>query len=327
MAVKQITLRAWSNNSDVAPVEINQGDILSRTVVFTLLDSTGAPIDLTLSSVRVHFSKPDGTVAYLTASVVNGPAGMAAVTLDSQCTAVPGTVKSIVQITGSGGNNLFITGAVFIVGAINVEGSIISANDFTALTDALAQVQGIANKADKSTKINGHSLAADFDISADEVKAVPKTRTIANLPLSDDITLAQLGGLLFPVGSTCIRTDSVNPGTIYGGTWSVYAAGKMLVGVDLSDTDFNSAGKTGGSKDHTHGLTNAVAAINLNAIGNFTELQQNAPSDYTITGYRPIGTLTPGGGNSSVGTALIGNTDSKSLLPPYVTCYMWQRTA
>ena len=146
MAVKHVTLRAWSDNSDVAPVKINQGDILSRTIIFTLLDSGGVPIDLTLSSVRVHFNKPDGTVAYLTASIVNATAGIISVTLDSQCTAVPGTIKSIVQVTGPNGENTFINGPVFAVGAINIEGSIISANEFTALTDALKQVQGIANK-------------------------------------------------------------------------------------------------------------------------------------------------------------------------------------
>lgn len=166
MAVKRITLRAWSDNSDVAPIKINQGDILSRTIIMTLLDSGGTPIDLTLSTVRVHFSKPDGTVAYLTASIVNATAGIISVTLDSQCTAVPGTVKAIVQTTGPNGENLFFTGLTFAVGVVNIEESIISANEFTALTDALAQVQGIANKADKSTMINGHTLAESFNLKA-----------------------------------------------------------------------------------------------------------------------------------------------------------------
>jgi hypothetical protein len=172
MAVKHVTLRAWSDNSDVAPVKINQGDILSRTIIMTLLDSTGAPIDLTLSSARVHFSKPDGTVVYLTASIVNATAGIISVTLDSQCTAVPGLVKSIVQVTGPDGENLFFAGLTFVVGAINIEGSIISSNEFTALTDALKQVQGIANKVDKSTTINGHSLEESFSLTSSDIGAI-----------------------------------------------------------------------------------------------------------------------------------------------------------
>jgi hypothetical protein len=172
MAVKHVTLRAWSDNSDVAPVKINQGDILSRTIIMTLLDSTGAPIDLALSSARVHFSKPDGTVVYLTASIVNAAAGIISVTLDSQCTAVPGLVKSIVQVTGPDGENLFFAGLTFVVGAINIEGSIISSNEFTALTDALKQVQGIANKVDKSTTINGHSLEESFSLTSSDIGAI-----------------------------------------------------------------------------------------------------------------------------------------------------------
>jgi hypothetical protein len=172
MAVKHVTLRAWSDNSDVAPVKINQGDILSRTIIMTLLDSTGAPIDLTLSSARVHFSKPDGTVAYLTASIVNATAGIISVTLDSQCTAVPGLVKSIVQVTGPDGENLFFVGLNFQVAAVNIEDSIVSSNEFTALTDALKQVQGIANKVDKSTTINGHSLEESFSLTSSDIGAI-----------------------------------------------------------------------------------------------------------------------------------------------------------
>lgn len=172
MAVKHVTLRAWSDNSDVPPQKINQGDILSRTFIITLVDSGGAPIDLTLSSVRVHFTKPDGKVCYIDASIVNASAGIFSVTLDSQCTAVPGLVKSIVQVTGPNGENMYCTGPKISVGAINVENSVVSSNEFTALTAALAQVQNIANKVDKSTTINGHSLEESFSLTSSDIGAI-----------------------------------------------------------------------------------------------------------------------------------------------------------
>jgi hypothetical protein len=208
MAVKHVTLRAWSDNSDVPPVKINQGDILSRTIIMTLLDSTGAPIDLTLSSARVHFSKPDGTVVYLTASIVNAAAGIISVTLDSQCTAVPGLVKSIVQVTGPDGENMYCTGPKISVGAINVENSVASSNEFTALTEALAQVQNIANKAD---------LNADGKVIQDPA-SYGKAGGAATLNSNGKV-------IQDPASSTVIRVPLVLNNTT--GDWTGSASGGM----------------------------------------------------------------------------------------------------
>lgn len=61
----------------------------------------------------------------------------------------------------------------------------------------------------------------------------------------------------FPVHSTMIFTDSTDPNSIWvGTTWVKFAEGQTLIGMSSSDTDFNSLGKTGGTKSislsHTH---------------------------------------------------------------------------
>ena len=65
-------------------------------------------------------------------------------------------------------------------------------------------------------------------------------------------------GQIYPVGSIYINaTSNTNPGTLLGiGTWVALGAGKVLVGYDASDSDFNSAMETGGSKTHTLATTN-----------------------------------------------------------------------
>ena len=55
----------------------------------------------------------------------------------------------------------------------------------------------------------------------------------------------------YPVGSIYISTSSTNPSTIYGGTWERYGQGKTLVGLNESETEFNTINKTGGEKTHT----------------------------------------------------------------------------
>lgn len=64
----------------------------------------------------------------------------------------------------------------------------------------------------------------------------------------------------YPVGSIYISVNAANPGTLFGGTWEAWGSGKVPVGVNPSDSDFSTAGKTGGSKtvnlNHSHTVNN-----------------------------------------------------------------------
>ena len=155
-----------------------------------------------------------------------------------------------------------------------------------------------------------------------------------------------------PIGSLFLSMDSTNPGTLFGGTWVLTAAGRMLVGVDTSDPDFDTAGKTGGSKylqahthshNHTHGLSGAFAGITAgyNSIAVALKTGVSWARSRTITG-----SLTSTESTASVSDAsqLFGSTDgvtdaagaqqtgstgtgSAGNLPPYLACYIWRRTA
>ena len=53
----------------------------------------------------------------------------------------------------------------------------------------------------------------------------------------------ELMKLVFPIGSTYITQEETNPSTILNfGTWE-RVKGKVLVGLDEDDTDFNTIGK------------------------------------------------------------------------------------
>ena len=58
---------------------------------------------------------------------------------------------------------------------------------------------------------------------------------------------------VYPVGSIYINaTNSNNPSSLLGfGTWVAFGAGRVPIGIDSSDTDFDTAEETGGSKTHT----------------------------------------------------------------------------
>lgn len=60
----------------------------------------------------------------------------------------------------------------------------------------------------------------------------------------------------WPVGSIFLSAVSTNPATLLGfGTWSAIGAGRVLIGIDAGDADFDTLGETGGAKttSHTHG--------------------------------------------------------------------------
>ena len=63
--------------------------------------------------------------------------------------------------------------------------------------------------------------------------------------------IADLYNAIFPVGQIVIKGDNEDYSNWLGFTWERTAVGKVLVGIDSTDTDFNTIGKTGGEKKHT----------------------------------------------------------------------------
>ena len=63
--------------------------------------------------------------------------------------------------------------------------------------------------------------------------------------------LATILDKMYPIGSIYISTTLSTPaqvGSAIGGTWETYGKGQTLVGVDTSQTEFNTVSKTGGAK-------------------------------------------------------------------------------
>lgn len=66
-----------------------------------------------------------------------------------------------------------------------------------------------------------------------------------------DNGIADLYDAIFPIGQIIIKGDDADYSNWLGFTWERTAVGKVLVGYDNKDTDFNTIGKTGGEKEHT----------------------------------------------------------------------------
>ena len=117
--------------------------------------------------------------------------------------------------------------------------------------------------------------------------------------------------LVFPIGSTYVTQTNTNPSTILGfGTWE-RLKGKVVVGLDENDTDFNQINKTGGSKyiqEHYH-----KDAIAVNGHEKLETVGYNGPNNTSQYYVR----------TSGVQGAKTGN--SGNLQPYQVVGYMWIR--
>lgn len=126
----------------------------------------------------------------------------------------------------------------------------------------------------------------------------------------------QLFLLMHRVGDIIFSTSDENPSTIYGGTWVAWGKGQVPVGVDTSDSDFNTVEKTGGEKEHT--LTVDEMPSHKHDFGQQFATTSNLSGAYGY--YMIAGTQTDVIKNT-------GGNQPHNNLQPYITCYMWKRTA
>lgn len=136
---------------------------------------------------------------------------------------------------------------------------------------------------------------------------------------------------IYPVGSIYITTVSTNPSTYFGGTWVAFGAGKTLVGLDSGDTDFNTVEKTGGAKTHTLTVEQMPSHRHDKIQG--LSASQTLYTGESVDGVtNQIGVRNNTGSNNSswkeaLYTNLTGGGQAHNNLQPYITTYMFKRTA
>jgi hypothetical protein len=158
---------------------------------------------------------------------------------------------------------------------------------------------------------------ADYTITDDKIQSVggSKFMNLSAIPSSAgkipdaNISTTTLLELIYPVGIVITLGVSTNPATLLGfGTWEAIA-GKVIVGIDGTQTEFDTLDETGGSKTsaHTHTIPNNSQQTDVGWDGN------GSGSKYYTT-------ITHNHGGAT-------GSDSTSVLQPYIVKYVWQRTA
>ena len=119
-----------------------------------------------------------------------------------------------------------------------------------------------------------------------------------------------------------MSVNSTNPKNLFGGTWVAWGTGRVPVGIDTSQTEFDTSEKTGGTKTHT--LTKEQIPSHNHEI---PELKDDSGSNHTYpkntsrAARTTTGTFKAWWGN----TGDTGGGQPHNNLQPYITCYMFKR--
>lgn len=125
-----------------------------------------------------------------------------------------------------------------------------------------------------------------------------------------------------PIGHIRMETTDVNPATYLGfGTWVLWGAGRVPVGVDTADTDFATVEKTGGEKEHKLDLEELPGDVVAGGTTN-KAWAVAAWGDFSDSAY-PLTTVNNENNELTHGT----NHQAHNNLQPYITCYMWKRVS
>ena len=160
---------------------------------------------------------------------------------------------------------------------------------------------------------------------------------------------ASILDLVYPVGSIYMSVDPRNPHEFIGGTWVEWGKGKVPVGVDKDDNDFNAAGKEGGEKTHYLSVSEMPSHSHEGTYtdpksettgkpddnGEYSNTKYSVHYGVTQEGMRYVetssGAVVPIPLNNVIesihGVYPNGGSQAHNNLQPYITCYMWKRTA
>jgi len=250
------------------------------------------------------------------------------------------SVTRLDQLLGSGGNldylllrtqrMIALTG-----GTLTIASGVITVAPVNGYGHYKVATQGAAAADDLDTISGG----TDGDVIILEMATAGQVPTLkngtGNILLSEDVALDTLTTVImlrldgtnwkmvaspastfvaWPVGSVFVAVVSTNPATLLGyGTWVAFGAGRVLVGLDAGQTEFDTVEETGGAKTHTLS-TDEIPAHTHDIDATAAGFDAGSGGDW-----QP-------GGAGSYNTGATGGGGAHNNLQPYIVVYMWKRT-
>lgn len=173
------------------------------------------------------------------------------------------------------------------------------------------------------------------------ISSITPLKNTVGIPTSRSFSMGDLIDIIHPVGKIFFTDDPRNPSEYYPGTtWVAWGSGRVPVGVDVNDSDFNAPNKTVGAKSHSY---TPAGTVN----GHVLTVNEMPEHDHTFTDSTYEGAAQWGFADEQGGTQKVyftrstnktggsqahthpftGTASTQSHIQPSITCYMWKRTA
>ena len=169
-----------------------------------------------------------------------------------------------------------------------------------------------------ATEFNGKTSDSYLQLGDDETGSTGAAPTI-NAGTFGGMTVSQFVEMIYPVGSIYMSVSATSPASLFGGTWESIS-GRFLLGADSA----YSAGSTGGEATHTltvdemPGHYNRLKNISWGGESSATVSHNGSYLVYDHNGSTPI---------TNDYYENVGGGAAHNNMPPYLSVYMWQRTA
>ena len=205
-----------------------------------------------------------------------------------------------------------------------------SGKDALADTDASKVISGDDFHTEFTTVQT--AINSKADIASETLTGTPLAPTAAEGTNSTQIATtafvrAEILSRVYPVGSifttVTAYADSAAVVAVVGGTtWAAFGAGKVLVGLDSGDTDFDTVEETGGSKTDSHTLTTSEIPSHTHTVHDSDHTRTPDSTDTTADEYGAYAAA-----SGTTGATGGGGAHTHDIVQPYITVYFWKRTA
>lgn len=124
----------------------------------------------------------------------------------------------------------------------------------------------------------------------------------------------ELLNALLPINKVELFYDDLDHSNYFGYTWELISQGRIPIGLDANDTDFNVIGKIGGEKKHK---------LTVDEMPPHTHGISTMGGSAVASGYSYIN----GGSYNNAFTQTTGGNQPHNNMPPYIVMAYWKRVA
>ncbi|MBR2329854.1 MAG: hypothetical protein IKA40_01270 [Clostridia bacterium] len=200
-----------------------------------------------------------------------------------------------------------------------------TADTAKATADSAASTAASAVSTANTASTNANAAKATANTASTNASAAVSTANAAKSTADSaaskvNTAIQSAKDIMYPVGSIYMSVKSTSPASLFGGTWSAWGTGRVPVGINTGDSNFNTVEKTGGASTHTLTIDQIPyhnhAIVNQSGTNGYTSNKIEWKNDYGTNGNTTI-----------YYTAGAGGGGAHNNLQPYIVCYMWKRIA